>query len=443
MGEMGTESVWWFLPPSCQQNHAPGKWAIKVSCVGSCGVSNKINDTAWTVEEQYFNSTLSLADKGLIPGWEGKLRQAGLLALGVVRSLVGDGRGQGVGVLTPGEHNFPFQFLLPASAPTSFEGPFGKVLHQVKAVIDTPRFSKDYKCNKIFYVLCPLNLNDIPDIEQPNTMSITKKFNYKLVKSGNIILTATSDLRGYIVGQAIQLRTDIENKSGRDTGSVVASLLQKVAYKSRRWIYDLRTIAEVEGSGVKAWKHAEWKEQILVPALPQSILQGCSLIHIDYYIQVSLKSPEVSVTLPIYIGNIAVNRVPLSPSRSIQHIPSVVVPSAPPEEEEAASGYHPMDNISIPTKSHSQQQPFSYAPGLSFQEIRADSEQTGSPNHPTLCLSTGATVPYYAEGNVVPVPTASSLILPPEYSTWGYPYEAPPSYEQSCSSANSSISNGN
>ncbi|KFQ32069.1 Arrestin domain-containing protein 1, partial [Merops nubicus] len=181
---------------------------------------------------------------------------------------------------------------------------------------------------------------------------------------------------------------------------------QKVAYKSKRWIYDLRTIAEVEGSGVKAWKHAEWKEQILVPALPQSILQGCSLIHIDYYIQVSLKSPEVSVTLPIYIGNIAVNRLPLSPSRSIQHLPSAVVPSARP----------------LPTKSHSQQQPFSYAPGLSFQETRADSEQTGSPSHPTLCLSTGATVPYYAEGNVVPVPTASSLILPPEYSTWGYPY---------------------
>lgn len=57
-------------------------------------------------------------------------------------------------------------------------------------------------------------------------MSVTKKFNYKLVKSGNVILTATSDLKGYIVGQVIQLRTDIENKSGRDTGAVVASLLQ-------------------------------------------------------------------------------------------------------------------------------------------------------------------------------------------------------------------------
>uniref|UniRef100_A0A8D0BTZ8 Arrestin domain containing 1 n=1 Tax=Salvator merianae TaxID=96440 RepID=A0A8D0BTZ8_SALMN len=384
--------------------------AIKVSCVGSCGVSSKINDTAWTVEEQYFNSTLSLADKG---------------------------------TLTAGEHTFPFQFLLPASAPTSFEGPFGKVLHQVKAVIETSRFSKDHKCNKIFYVLCPLNLNDIPEIEQPNTTSVTKKFSYKLVKTGNVVLTATTNLKGYVVGQVIQLRTDIENKSGRDTGTIVASLIQKVAYKSKRWIYDLRTIAEVEGSAVKAWKRAEWKEQVLVPALPQSVLQGCSLIHIDYYIQVALKSPEVSVALPIYIGNIAVNRIPLSPSQSVPHLPSPVVPSAPPADEEAAASYHPMDPVSIPTKSHSQQQPFSYAPGLSFPEARLDSDPTSSPTHPTLCLSTGATVPYYAEGTVVPVPTASSLILPPEYSTWGYPYEAPPSYEQSCSSATSSLSNGN
>ncbi|XP_070614814.1 arrestin domain-containing protein 1 isoform X1 [Erythrolamprus reginae] len=385
--------------------------AIKVSCVGLCGVSNKVNDTAWTVEEQYFNSTLSLADKG---------------------------------ILTTGEHTFPFRFLLPASAPTSFEGPFGKVMHQVKAVIETSRFSKDHKCHKVFYVLCPLNLNDIPDIEQCNTNSIAKKFSYKLVKTGNVVLTATTDLKGYTVGQVIQLRTDIENKSGRDTSTIVASLIQKVAYKSRRWIYDLRSIAEVEGSAVKAWKHAEWKEQILVPALPQSILQGCSLIHIDYYIQLSLKSPEVSVALPIYIGNIPVNRIPLSPSHLVPNIPSPVVPSAPPEEEEAARGYsHPMDNISIPTKSHSQQQPFSYAPGLTFPEARADPEQITSPNRPALCLSTGSTVPYYAEGAVVPVATASSLILPPEYSTWGYPYEAPPSYEQSCSSAASSLSNDN
>lgn len=51
---------------------------------------------------------------------------------------------------------------------------------------------------------------------------------------------------------------------------------------------DLRMIVEVEGAGVKAGKHAEWREQIIVPPLPQSVLAGCSLIDIDYYIQVSM-----------------------------------------------------------------------------------------------------------------------------------------------------------
>ena len=231
--------------------------AIRVTCMGSCGVSTKANDGAWVVEESYFNSSLSLADKGSLPA---------------------------------GEHNFPFQFLLPATAPTSFEGPFGKIVHQVRASIDTPRFSKDHKCSLVFYILSPLNLNSIPDIEQPNVASTTKKFSYKLVKTGNVVLTASTDLRGYVVGQVLRLQADIENQSGKDTSPVVASLLQKVSYKAKRWIYDVRTIAEVEGTGVKAWRRAQWQEQILVPALPQSALPGCSLIHIDYYLQKALRA---------------------------------------------------------------------------------------------------------------------------------------------------------
>uniref|UniRef100_F6V5D8 Arrestin domain containing 1 n=1 Tax=Ornithorhynchus anatinus TaxID=9258 RepID=F6V5D8_ORNAN len=356
--------------------------AIKVTCMGSCGVSNKINDTAWTVEEPYFNSTLSLADKG---------------------------------TLSAGEHTFPFQFLLPATAPTSFEGPFGKVIHQVRAVIDTPRFSKDYKCNKVFYILCPLNLNDIPDIEVRGL--------------GRWVWEGTGSICLALLRQWGRLweALDISRSLFLCVSVSLTPPRQKVSYKSKRWIYDLRTIAEVEGAAVKAWKHAEWREQILVPALPQSILQGCNLIHIDYYLQVSLKAPEVSVSLPLFIGNIAVNRVPVSPSR----LPLPVLPSAPPEDEDAdaAGGRPAMDSVSISTKSHSQQRPppppLGPAPGPSSPDPRLDPEPGGSPGRPPLCLSTGATVPYFADGTVVPVPTAGSLILPPEYSTWGYPYGEP------------------
>ncbi|XP_062938434.1 arrestin domain-containing protein 1 isoform X1 [Cynocephalus volans] len=391
--------------------------AIRVTCTGSCGVSSKANDAAWVVEEGYFNSSLSLADKGSLPA---------------------------------GEHSFPFQFLLPATAPTSFEGPFGKILHQVRATIDTPRFSKDHKCSCVFYILSPLNLNSIPDIEQPNVASATKKFSYKLVKTGSVVLTASTDLRGYVVGQVLRLQADIENQSGKDTSPVVASLLQKVSYKAKRWIYDVRTIAEVEGVGVKAWRRARWQEQILVPALPQSALPGCSLIHIDYYLQVSLKTPEATVTLPVFIGNIAVNHAPLSPQPGLgppSGAPSLVVPSAPPQEEAEAiaGGPHFSDPVFLSTKSHSQQQPLPAALG-SVPGAPEPHPQDGSPAPhplpPPLCISTGATVPYFAEGSGGPVPTTSTLILPPEYSSWGYPYEAPPSYEQSCSSADPSLTPG-
>ncbi|XP_047556526.1 arrestin domain-containing protein 1 isoform X1 [Lutra lutra] len=372
--------------------------AIRVTCTGSCRVSNKANDAAWVVEEGYFNSALSLADKGSLPA---------------------------------GEHSFPFQFLLPATAPTSFEGPFGKIVHQVRATIDTPRFSKDHQCSRVFYILSPLNLNSIPDIEQPNVASTTKKFSYKLVKTGSVVLTASTDLRGYVVGQVLRLQADIENQSGKDTGPVVASLLQKVSYKAKRWIYDVRTIAEVEGAGVKAWRRAQWQEQILVPALPQSALPGCSLIHVDYYLQVSLKAPDATVTLPVFIGNIAVNHAPMSPRAGPGLPPGApvpVVPSAPPQEEgEAAASSPPFaDAVSLSTKSHSQQQPlpaaFGSVPGAPEPRPQ-DGSPAPHPLPPPLCISTGATVPYFAEGSGGPVPTTSTLILPPEYSSWGYPYD--------------------
>nr|XP_035920868.1 arrestin domain-containing protein 1 isoform X6 [Halichoerus grypus] len=349
--------------------------------MGSCRVSSKANDAAWVVEEGYFNSALSLADK--------------------------------------------------ATAPTSFEGPFGKIVHQVRATIDTPRFSKDHQCSRVFYILSPLNLNSIPDIEQPNVASTTKKFSYKLVKTGSVVLTASTDLRGYVVGQVLRLQADVENQSGKDTSPVVASLLQKVSYKAKRWVHDVRTIAEVEGAGAKAWRRAQWHEQILVPALPQSALPGCSLIHVDYYLQVSLKVPEATVTLPVFIGNIAVNHAPMSlrPGPGLPPgVPVPVVPSAPPQEEAEAAASSPCfaDAVSLSTESHSHEQPlpaaFGSVPGAPEPRPQ-DGSPAPPPLPPPLCISTGATVPYFAEGSGGPVPTTSTLILPPEYSSWGYPYD--------------------
>lgn len=54
----------------------------------------------------------------------------------------------------------------------------------------------------------------------------TKKFSYHLVKTGTLMLKARTDLRGYTPGQVIKLAAEIHNKSGKDTGCVLASLIQ-------------------------------------------------------------------------------------------------------------------------------------------------------------------------------------------------------------------------
>ncbi len=64
--------------------------------------------------------------------------------------------------------------------------------------------------------------------QHPSNAVTTKKFNYLLVKTGTLMLKARSDLRGYIPGQVIKLATEIHNKSGKDTGCVLASLIQVI-----------------------------------------------------------------------------------------------------------------------------------------------------------------------------------------------------------------------
>ncbi|XP_068168053.1 arrestin domain-containing protein 1a [Antennarius striatus] len=411
--------------------------ALKVNCNGFCGITSKVNDTSWTLEEQYFNSTLSVADKG---------------------------------TLKQGEHTFPFKFLIPATAPTSFEGSYGKIIYRLRAFIDTPRFSKDYNIEKAFYLLRLLNLNELPDIWGKCSSEVTQQFTYMLVKTGTVVLKAQLDMRGYTPGQIIQVMANFHNQSGKTTGNMVASLMQRVIYETKKPTHDVRPIAVVEGGVVKAGKEVEWKEQIIVPPLPQSSLTGCDLIRIEYYVKVSLKSPDVQLMLPIHIGNVSLDKK-FKPSKKTtppflaktedtstpdtstldtstpdgtpnlsypaprpaprSRMSSHSAPSAPPTEyPQGAEGGTPL-NDGFPNKRQSQlvsPNAFSYAPGLFF----AKNQQHNGPNttisDQALRGSIEATRPY-PNGGAGPLPEPHAL--PPQYDSSTYPQEAPPSYDES------------
>ncbi|XP_077418501.1 arrestin domain-containing protein 1a [Vanacampus margaritifer] len=409
--------------------------AVKVNCNGFCGITNKVNETTWTVEEQYFNNTLSVADKG---------------------------------TLKQGQHTFPFKFLIPDSAPTSFDGNYGRIVYRIRAFVDTPRFTKDYSTEKAFYMLDPLNLNTIPDIWGPCSSSVIQDFSYMLLKTGTVMLKAQIDKKGYTPGQIIQMSTAIHNKSEKNTSNISASLVQRVTYQTKKPTIDVRTIAELEGGRVKAGKEMEWKDQIIVPPLPQSSIVGCDLIKIEYYVKVSLKSPNVLLTLPLHIGNVSLDNT-FHPSRNESHRSSVHIeekssasasvatsfptplapkptprpaprsrlsysntPTAPPTEcHQAAESGTPL-NGSFTSNQHSQlvsPSGFSYAPGLSF----SNSHQNRSGTDPGETPIRGSTRTLAVPSNEnTASPVLPTVILPPNYGSLSYPQEAPPSYDESC-----------
>nr|XP_057926507.1 arrestin domain-containing protein 1a [Doryrhamphus excisus] len=380
--------------------------AVKVNCHGFCGLTNKVNDTSWTVEEQYFNNTISVADKG---------------------------------TLKQGNHTFAFQFRIPGTAPTSFEGNYGRIGYRVRAFIDTPRFTKDYSTEKAFYLLDPLNLNKIPDIWGACSSSVTQEFTYMLLKTGTVFLKAQTEMKGYIPGQIIHLSATVQNRSDKSTGNINASLMQRVTYETKRPIHDERTIAEVEGGRVKAGREMEWKEQIIVPPLPQSSLGGCDLIKINYYVKVSLKSPNVLLTLPLYIGNVSLDKnlssapvtapaLPPRPAPRPTPRSRLHSPTAPPAEaNQRAEGGKPINGSLM--DRHSQlvsTSRFSYTLGQSLSDSRHN--QPGTNREITIASSATSTpLPNMNSAS----PMISPQTMPPDYGSSEYPQEAPPSYDES------------
>lgn len=64
-------------------------------------------------------------------------------------------------VLPPGQHTFPFSFVLPPSLPSSFEGGIGYVRYLVQGTIDRPWRFDDHTVRP-FTVLSALDLNQQP-----------------------------------------------------------------------------------------------------------------------------------------------------------------------------------------------------------------------------------------------------------------------------------------
>ncbi|XP_064609279.1 arrestin domain-containing protein 3-like [Liolophura sinensis] len=208
-----------------------------------------------------------------------------------------------------GRYTYPFQFQIPSTAPSSFEGGIGKVRYHIAAVIDKPWKFDD----KSVVAITVVNLLDLN--REPQTMLGIHGENSKTLcclccESGPITASFKLNRQGYVPGEHIPCFAEICNNANKKMDNSFIKLVQVILFKAcrktRRVVRELQRLrkGEIPPGGTETWSG----ETIRLPSIPPSRLQGCNIIDIEYYIVLVVDpsglSFDLTVALEIIVGSI-------------------------------------------------------------------------------------------------------------------------------------------
>ncbi|XP_052278843.1 arrestin domain-containing protein 3-like isoform X1 [Dreissena polymorpha] len=223
------------------------------------------------------------------------------------------GSGQST-LLQAGRHTFPFSFLLPPNLPSSFEGSFGNVRYSLKGKIDRP-WKFDHKTKKLFTVVSVLDLNEQTTAMSPAEGGNEKNLCCLCCKSGPISATFRIDRQGYVPGETIQLSAEISNHSSRKMKASRVRLIMYIMYHAiQKTRSDQQDVAVTSHQAILPGGSDVWnREPLRVPPIPPSNLIGCSIIDINYVLQLEVEPAgpafDLEVPLELIIGTIPLRQV--------------------------------------------------------------------------------------------------------------------------------------
>ncbi|XP_039971137.1 arrestin domain-containing protein 3 [Bactrocera tryoni] len=233
--------------------------------------------------------------------------------------------GQSGGVqieLPPGKYAFPFQATIPPNAPTSFNGSWGQVQHEVALVIDRV-MRYDNKFKQGYTVISPYDLNLNPDHMKPFQKIEEKTFCWSFCcgNKGPMVMHVNVPFSAYAPGQKIRFNVVLDNQSDVHCSDVKVRLMKKVNFTSRnpeakRQVVEVKVADNHCGEVIKNNK-AEFNEYLQIPSTTPTSLENCSLIKVSYTLKfiakVSRIHGDLIIEFPLTIGT-----VPLYASASDQ-----------------------------------------------------------------------------------------------------------------------------
>ncbi|CAG9130041.1 unnamed protein product [Plutella xylostella] len=198
--------------------------------------------------------------------------------------------------LSPGTHKYQFQYQVPFTAPSSFEGSLGKVWYRVLAGSEQPGCAVEW-FEEDFYVVAPVDLNADPAIKQPMSFDFEQVYSCCLCQSDPVCVRVSLPACGYCPGQVVPVKVEVENDSGVEVKKIKFEIVQKESYSVQNGASQCtepeRPLAPGAGAAtlgpVLAGAHREKVVELTVPPMIVPNLSNCRLIDVKYYFKITLQ----------------------------------------------------------------------------------------------------------------------------------------------------------
>uniref|UniRef100_A0A3Q1AVU8 Arrestin C-terminal-like domain-containing protein n=1 Tax=Amphiprion ocellaris TaxID=80972 RepID=A0A3Q1AVU8_AMPOC len=221
--------------------------------------------------------------------------------------------------LSPGTHVYPFTCQLPqGDFPSTFHGPQGKIVYTLKVDIYRPwHLSKNFETELNFVHHIDTNL---PYLWAPLSGTNSMTLCCLCCASGPLTMTATVEKKAFIPGETVKINCNISNGSFK-TATPKARLEQKQTLYTQgreRHREVVKRFKSVSGEPVAAHTsdvHTELK--LTIPSSAYLTVSNCSILVVDYIIEVSTRAIRCWKKAYICFTNLNVHRTRWNQSESL------------------------------------------------------------------------------------------------------------------------------